>query len=53
MVPFAIAHLGKPEVETLSSVVGGVFVGYLVRHCRSFWPAFILHVIIGLTMYML
>lgn len=53
MVPFAIAHLGKPELETLSSIAGGVVVGYVVRHCRSFWPAVVLHLAIGLTMYML
>jgi len=53
MIPFAIAHSGKPEIETLSSIIGGIAIGYLVRKCRSFWPAFILHVIIGLSMYML
>jgi hypothetical protein len=53
MIPFAIAHIGKPEAETLSSIVGGILIGYIVRYCRSFWPAFILHVLIGLTMYTL
>jgi hypothetical protein len=53
MIPFAIAHLGKPEVETLSSIAGGIIIGYIVRECRSFWPAFVLHLIIGLTMYTL
>jgi hypothetical protein len=53
MVPFAIAHIGKPEIETLSSIVGGIVVGYIVRHCRSYWPAFVLHLVIGLTMYTL
>jgi hypothetical protein len=51
MMPFAIAHLGKPEIETVSSIVGGILVGSLVRHCRSFWPAFVLHMIMGLVMY--
>ena len=53
MIPFAIAHVGKPEIETLSSIAGGILVGYIVRRCRSFWPAFVLHMIIGLTMYSL
>jgi len=53
MIPFAIAHIGKPELETLSSIVGGILIGYIVRRCRSFWPAFILHVMIGLAMYTL
>lgn len=43
MIPFAIAHLGKPEVETLSSIMGGIVLGYMIRKCRSFWPAFLLH----------
>jgi len=43
MVPFAIAHLRKPEIETLSSIVGGILLGYLIYKCRSFWPAFLLH----------
>ncbi len=53
MMPFAIAHAGKPEPETLSSIVGGIALGYIVRRCRSFWPAFVLHMIIGVTMYSL
>lgn len=43
MVPFAISHIHKPEIETLSSIAGGILLGYLVRKCRSFWPAFLLH----------
>jgi hypothetical protein len=53
MIPFAIAHLGKPSIETISSIAGGILIGYLVRWCRSFWPAFVLHLIIALTMYTL
>ena len=53
MIPFAIAHLGKPELETLASIAGGIVIGYVVRWCRSFWPAFILHLIIALVMYTL
>jgi membrane protease YdiL (CAAX protease family) len=51
MMPFAIAHLGKPEIETLSSIAGGILIGYVVRYCRSLWPAFVLHLIMGLVMY--
>lgn len=53
MIPFAIAHLGKPELETLASIAGGIVIGYIVRWCRSFWPAFVLHLIIALVMYTL
>ena len=50
MIPFAIAHAGKPELETLSSIAGGILIGYIVLKCRSLWPAFVLHMIIGLAM---
>jgi hypothetical protein len=53
MIPFALAHLGKPEIETLASIFGGILIGYVVRWCRSFWPAFVLHLIIALVMYTL
>jgi hypothetical protein len=53
MIPFAIAHAGKPEVETLSSIAGGILVGYMVRHCRSFWPAFLLHLLLGALVHLI
>lgn len=53
MIPFAIAHLGKPEIETVASIAGGILIGYVVLWCRSFWPAFVLHLIIALVMYTL
>jgi membrane protease YdiL (CAAX protease family) len=28
-LPFAFAHLGKPEVETLSTLFGGLLYGWL------------------------
>jgi hypothetical protein len=43
MIPFAISHVGKPEIETLTSIAGGILLGYVIRKCRSFWPAFVLH----------
>jgi hypothetical protein len=51
MMPFAIAHLDKLEIETLSSIAGGILIGYVVRYCRSLWPAFVLHLIMGLIVY--
>lgn len=42
-VPFAIAHLGKPEVETLSTIFGGFAFGWIAFRTRSFvWP-FLVH----------
>lgn len=42
-VPFALAHIGKPEVETLSTIFGGFAFGWVAWRTRSFvWP-FIIH----------
>jgi hypothetical protein len=43
MIPFALAHLHKPEVEALTSIVGAIVLGLIVLKCRSIWPAFIVH----------
>ena len=49
MVPFALLHLGKPEIETISTIVTGIYFGYVVYRSRSYWPAFIMHMFIDLT----
>lgn len=42
-VPFAMAHIGKPEVETLSTMFGGFAFGWVAWRTRSFvWP-FLIH----------
>jgi membrane protease YdiL (CAAX protease family) len=46
-VPFAVAHIGKPEVETLSTIFGGFAFGWIAWRTRSFvWP-FLIHWFIG------
>jgi membrane protease YdiL (CAAX protease family) len=42
-VPFALAHLGKPQVETLTTLLGGAYFGWLSWRTRSFLYAFALH----------
>ena len=42
-VPFALAHVGKPEVETLSTIFGGFAFGWLAYRTRSFLYPFLLH----------
>lgn len=42
-VPFAIAHLGKPEVETLSTIFGGAAFGFLAYRTNSFFYPFLIH----------
>lgn len=42
-VPFALAHLGKPEIETLSTIFGGFAFGWVAWRTGSFiWP-FLIH----------
>ncbi len=42
-VPFALAHLGKPSVETFSTIFGGFAFGWISFRTRSFiWP-FLIH----------
>ncbi|MBI5963890.1 MAG: CPBP family intramembrane metalloprotease [Chloroflexi bacterium] len=42
-VPFALAHVGKPEIETLSTIFGGFAFGWVAWRTRSFvWP-FLIH----------
>lgn len=48
-VPFALAHLGKPPLETLTTVVGGIYFGFIAWRSRSFLYAFILHWLINVT----
>jgi len=46
-VPFAIAHIGKPEVETLSTIFGGFAFGWIAWRTKSFIYPFLLHWFIG------
>lgn len=42
-VPFALAHIGKPAIETLSTIFGGFAFGWLAYRTRSFLYPFLLH----------
>ncbi len=42
-VPFALAHIGKPELETLSTIFGGFAFGWVAWRTRSFVYPFIIH----------
>jgi len=48
MVPFALLHLGKPELETVSTIFTGILFGYVAYRGKSFWPAFIIHLFINI-----
>lgn len=42
-VPFAFMHLGKPEVETLSTIFGGIGFGFVAWQTESFVYPFLIH----------
>jgi membrane protease YdiL (CAAX protease family) len=42
-VPFTLAHIGKPELETLSCIFGGAAFGYIAWRTRSFLYPFLIH----------
>lgn len=42
-VPFALAHIGKPDIETLSTIFGGFVFGWVAYRTKSFVWAFLIH----------
>ena len=42
-VPFAMAHIGKPELETLSCIFGGAAFGYVAWRTDSAFYPFLIH----------
>jgi membrane protease YdiL (CAAX protease family) len=42
-VPFTLAHMGKPALETLSCIFGGTAFGYIAWRSRSFLYPFLIH----------
>ncbi len=42
-VPFALAHIGKPELETMSTIFGGFAFGWIAYRTRSFLYPFLIH----------
>lgn len=53
MVPFAMAHFGKPEWETYSSIPGGLLSGWIAYRVGAFWPAWLIHWALAITMHLL
>ncbi len=48
--PFALMHLGKPELEALGSIIAGIALGVLALRTRSFWYGALLHGVIAVWM---
>ena len=53
MIPFALLHLGSPELETYAAIVAGVGLGMLAFATRSFWYGALAHMLVLGTMDML
>jgi membrane protease YdiL (CAAX protease family) len=49
MVPFVLVHFGKPELETISTILTGIYFGYVAYRGNSYWPAFIIHLFINIS----
>jgi uncharacterized protein len=47
MIPFVLLHLGKVEIETVSTIITGILFGWVVYRGKSYWPAFFIHLFIN------
>ncbi len=50
LVPYVIAHFGKPLAETLGAIVAGSVLGWLALRHGSVWLGVALHYAVALTM---
>jgi membrane protease YdiL (CAAX protease family) len=46
-VPFALAHIGKPELEAFSTILSGFAFGWLAYRTKSFLYPFLIHWYLG------
>jgi membrane protease YdiL (CAAX protease family) len=49
-LPFAMAHLNKPEAEGFGSIAACIALGYLALRTRSFWWGALLHAAVAVSM---
>jgi membrane protease YdiL (CAAX protease family) len=49
MIPFVLLHIGKPEIETISTIFTGLLWGYICYRGKSFWPAYIMHIVVNVS----
>jgi membrane protease YdiL (CAAX protease family) len=50
IIPYSMAHYGKPLAEALAAIPAGLVLGYLVLRHRSFWLGVAAHWAIALAM---
>lgn len=48
-IPSTMLHFGHPLTELISAVPAGIIFGWLVYKTRSIFPAFILHLTVGIA----
>ena len=49
MIPFVLLHIGKPEIETISTIFTGLLWGYICYRGKSFWPAYLMHMVVNIS----
>jgi membrane protease YdiL (CAAX protease family) len=49
-LPFALLHVGKPELESIGSILAGFYLGVLAIRANSIIPCVILHFSASVTM---
>ena len=49
MIPFVLLHFGKPGMETIGTILMGIYFGYVVYRGDSYWPAFIIHLFANIS----
>jgi len=49
MIPFVLLHIGKPEIEIISTIFTGLLWGYICYRGKSFWPAYIMHIVVNIS----
>ena len=49
MIPFILLHFGKPSLETIGTILMGIYFGYIVYRGNSYWPALIIHLFANIS----
>jgi len=50
MLPFVVIHFPKPDLEAISSIAGGLALGWLAMRTRSIWYGWFVHAATALTL---
>lgn len=50
MLPFVVIHFPKPDLEAISSIIGGLALGWLALRTRSIWYGWFVHAATAVTL---